>query len=193
MNRQIEIAKATHAELLTFARNTLGLNLAPKDTKRDTLIAKIGAAWVKDYILVPEAEAEVSQAGQAPQPQTAEQQEPDREMVRIHIHTTEEAGGNEPVSVGVNGKVMRIPRGEDVDIPYTYYEVLKHAIAKKYDPLPDGGMSEAREVPMYPFQVISGLKEAIRAAEDAARKESVALAQAEVDKARQKAPVVAAA
>ena len=156
MNRQINIAEANHAELLKFARDTLGLNLPP-NTKRETLLAKIGAAWNKDYITAPETpEAEAPQVGPQPQPQTADQDGPGKGMVRINIHITEEAGGNEPVTVGVNGKVMLIPRGKDVDIPESYFEVLQHAISHKYDPLPDGGMNpDPREVPLYPFQRVA--------------------------------------
>ena len=77
-------------------------------------------------------------------------------MMRIHVNITEEAGGNEPVPVSVNGKVMLIPRGKDVDVPAEYVEVLQHAISHKYDPLPDGGMNPVpREVPLYPFQRVA--------------------------------------
>ena len=157
MNRQIEIAKATHPELLTFARDTLGLNLPP-NTKIETLRARITTAWDKDYITVPEetASAEPQQLGPKPQPATADQKGPKSGKVRIVITVTEEAGGNEPVPVGVNGKVMLIPRGEEVDIPESYFEVLQHAIAHKYDALPDGGMNPVpREVPLYPFQRVA--------------------------------------
>ncbi|KKK79022.1 hypothetical protein LCGC14_2837670 [marine sediment metagenome] len=154
MNRQVKIAEATHDQLLKFARETLGFN-SPPNIGRETLVARISVAWTKDYITVAEAAAEVSQAGPQPLPQTAEQEAPEKPMVRINIHITEEAGGNEAVPVGVNGRIMLIPRGKDVDIPYTYYEVLKHAVMKKYDPMPDGGMNLVpREVPTYPFQVI---------------------------------------
>ena len=155
MNRQIPIEQASHAELLQFARDTLGLNLPP-NTKVTTLRAKISAAWSKDHINLPVTEAEeTTQVGSDPQPVTAEQQVPNADKVRIKIAITEEAGGNEPVPVGVNGRIMLIPRGKEVDIPVSYFEILEHAIAYKYDPMPEGGMNPVpREVPMYPFQVI---------------------------------------
>ena len=154
MNRQIPINQATHAELLQFARNSLGLNLPP-NTKMETLRARISAAWAKDYINLAEEVAETPQKGRQPFPQTAEQEEPDRGMVKIKIAITEDAGGADAVPVGVNGKIMLIPRGKEVEIPYAYFEVLEHAIAHKYDPMPDGGMNPVpREVPTYPFQVI---------------------------------------
>jgi len=156
MNRQIEIGKATHAELLTFARDTLGFNLPP-NTKEETLRARIGAAWNKDHILVAEAVPdEPTQVGDQPRPATADQQAPENDKVRIIVQVTEEAGGNEPVPVGVNGKVMLIPRGEEVDIPRSYFEVLKNAITHKYEAMPGGGMNPIpRKVPLYPFQLVA--------------------------------------
>jgi hypothetical protein len=75
------------------------------------------------------------------------------EKVKILIARTEDAGGDEPVPVGVNGPIMLVPRGEPVEIPYAYYEVLKNAVKDIYDPLPDGGMNPVpRKVPAYPFQ-----------------------------------------
>lgn len=156
MNRQIAIKDATDNELRQFGRDNMGLTLPP-NCKRDTLIAKIKATWNKDYILIAEEEAKQSQDGDAPRPVTDAQQPPERKMVRIHIAVTEDRGGDEAVPVGVNGKVMLIPRGQDCDIPEEYYEVLKNAISYKYEPLPDGkGLNpEPRKVPMYSFQVIA--------------------------------------
>ena len=156
MNRQVKIAEANHSELLMFARDTLGLNLPP-NTKVETLIARITAAWDKEHILVPEAEPEKpKQSGPKPQPVTSAQEEPEKAKVRVIIQVTEEAGGADPVPVGVNGKVMLIPRGEEVDIPESYFEVLQHAITHKYEALPDGGMNPIpRKVPLYPFQRVA--------------------------------------
>ncbi len=163
MNRQIPMNEATHAELLQFARGTLGFN-SPPNIKIETLRARIETAWNKDHITLPEVEAEVPQKGSAPFPVT-EAQQPDKRMVRINIAISEDAGGSDAVPVGVEGKVMLIPRGKDVDIPYPYYEVLSHAIMHKYDPSEDGlGMNPVpREVPTYPFQVIGPIPDAVAA------------------------------
>ena len=153
--KKIIIADASDEQLRTFGRNTLGLTLPP-NCKIETLRAKVAAAWDKDYLLEPEAEDVPKQNGSAPVPITDAQAAPNPEKVRIHINVTEEASGDQPVQVGVNGKIMLIPRGEDVEIPYPYYEVLKHAISHKYDALPGGGINPVpREVPLYPFQVLA--------------------------------------
>ncbi len=156
MNRQILIAHATHAELLAHARDTLGMNLPP-NTKESTLRSRIGAAWDKEYILAAEVKEEVKQEGSEPQAVTEEQKKPVKEAtVKINIHVTEEAGGTEPVQVGVNGRIMLIPRDRDVDIPVSYFEVLDHAVAHKYEMLPDGGMNPvARKVHLYPCQIVA--------------------------------------
>ncbi len=154
MNREIKIADATEEELRTFGRGTLGLSLPP-NCKIETLRSKIQQAWDKEHILLADPDQpEAPPAGAAPQPVTDEQQPPKRKMVRINIPITEEAGGTEPVPVGVNGSIMLIPRGEDVDVPEPYVEALEHAITHVYDPLPEGGINPVpRKVPLYPFQV----------------------------------------
>ncbi len=165
MNRRILMTDATDAELLQFARSTLALNLPP-NTKRPKLLARISAAWNQDHINLPVTEeADAPQKGSEPAPVTAEQQAPDKRMVRINIPISEDAGGSDAVPVGVNGSVMLIPRGKDVDVPYSYYEVLTHAIKHVYDVGEDGlGMNPVpREVPTYPFQVIGELPGAVAA------------------------------
>jgi len=153
--KQVDIKQASESQLRDFGRDTLGLNLPP-NCKIDTLRSKVSAAWDKDFILVVEAADTSPQVGSDPQPITPEQQPPEDSMVRIIITVTEEAGGNQPVPVSVNGKAMLIPRNEEVDIPFKYYEALKHAVAHKYDPLPDGGLNPIpREVPRYPFQKVA--------------------------------------
>jgi len=153
--KRIDITAATQPQLLVFARDTLGFN-SPPNILAETLRAKIAAAWPKDYIMVSEADETPAQDGSKPQPQTAEQAGPAEGMRRIHINITEEAGGTEAVPVGVNGRIMLVPRGKNVDIPEAYYLVLKAAIKNLYDPIPDGGMNPVpREVPMYPFQLVA--------------------------------------
>ncbi len=153
--KQVKIADASEQQLRDFGRDTLGLTLPP-NCKIETLKAKIQAAWDKDYVVVDDAEAPEPINGKSPQPVTDEQQGPEREMVRVFINITDDAGGDEPVPVSVNGKAMLIPRNENCDIPVEYYEVLKNAVQHKYDPLPDGGLNPVpRLVPKYPFQKVA--------------------------------------
>ncbi len=148
--KTIPIPEATEAQLREFASNTLGLELKP-EYKFVTVRAKVEAAWDKPDILVAET---------APVPEPAPSQPQERQvtpgMVRVILGVTEEAGGKDPVPVGVNGKVMLIPRGEECEIPESYFEVLEHAVTYRYDALKDGGMDpEPRKVPLYPFQRLS--------------------------------------
>jgi len=154
--RQVNIQQASEQELRDFGRSYLGLALPP-NCKVETLRAKISEAWDKPYIVIADAEEDGPQIGDEPVPVEEGQVGPGRDMVRIHISITEDAGGSEDVPVGVNGKVMLIPRGKDVDIPVEYHEALQHAITHKYEPLPDGqGINPIpRKVPLYPHQVIS--------------------------------------
>lgn len=153
--RKVDIKDATEQQLRDFGRDTLGLSLPP-NCKMETLRAKISAAWDKSDITVADAPEVAPQTGSRPVPVEAGQEPPKRNMVRINISVTEEPGGTDDVPVGVNGRVMTIPRGKDVDIPEEYFMVLREAITHKYDPLPDGqGINPIpRKVALYPHQVI---------------------------------------
>lgn len=153
--RTISIEEASAAELREFAVNTLGLDIHA-NSKRETILAKIGPVWDKPEITVSEAELESEQVGPTPQPVTAAQQPPEPEKVRIHIAIQEGAGGQDPVPVAVNGKAMAIPRGKDVSIPVPYYEVLRNAVTHKYDVDDNGSIIPTpREVPLYPVSRVA--------------------------------------
>ncbi len=153
--KKIPIGEATEDQLRLFAINTLGIDIKAS-AKEETVLARVKQAWDKPDITIAESESEHVASKAVPQPVTDAQKPTASGMVRLILGVTEEAGGNDPVPVGVNGKVMLIPRGIECEIPERYFEVLQHAVTHKYDPLPDGGMNPIpRKVPLYPFQVIS--------------------------------------
>ena len=163
--KRIKIASADVETLRNYLQTVLGVEPKPNATV-EQLRAKISSAvGGRTTITVFEgdetqeaATAEVivprSNAGK---PDPLQDLLPDEhpERVRLQIHVQEKPGGSEPVQVGVNGKVMLIPRGKEVEIPWTYYEVLCKAVETHYDPLPDGGLSEPRFVPRYPHTLLT--------------------------------------
>lgn len=169
--QQVLLNDATLEQLRGFATNYLGLELAPT-LNTDNVRAKITAAWPQPFILVPDTNppTSIESASSPPAPPTAPGEvpgapllagrqtvRPDAGKVRISIARQEGPGGADPVPVGVNGKIMVIPRDEDCDIPYPYYEALSHAIKKVYDPMPDGNGYNPipRLVPEYPWNTKS--------------------------------------
>ena len=160
--KKIPIREATEKELREFASGTLGMTIK-STAKLETVRARIQAAWDKDEITVPdhevpetEQEAKDRSVPQAPTPITEAQKPPAEGMVRLIVHVSEEAGGSAAIQLGVNGKIMLVPRGEEVEIPQRFYEVLCHAITHKYESMPDGGMDPIpREVSLYPFQRVA--------------------------------------
>ena len=74
MGKQLLIADAGTKELAAFARDSLGMNL-PGNMLRENMLARIGAAWDKDYIVLPDYLSGEPQHmdGQVPKPATAEQ------------------------------------------------------------------------------------------------------------------------
>lgn len=146
---QLPLSEASADQLRTFALSYLGMTF-PGNTQAETMRAKIGYAWSKDHILLADP---VDEGVQVP-PKLAEQEGP-KDKVRVIIQRTEDAGGDEPVPLSVNGRAMLVPRGEPVDIPREYFEVLEHAVTHRYEALRDGGISSVpREIPLYPHQVV---------------------------------------
>ncbi len=150
----IPISEASGPQLRTFAQESLGIDVREKDST-EQIRAKVQMAWDRD-IPINEPDVRPTLAGDQPVPVTDVHQPAEQGMVRINIGIQEEAGGSDPVPVGVNGRIMLIPRGKEVDIPESYLEALSHAITFKYDPLPDGmGINPVpREVQLYPFQIV---------------------------------------
>lgn len=154
--KTIPIGEATEDQLRLFAINTLGIDIKAV-AKIETVRARVVAAWDKPDITVDEPKSEPAEASSkvAPKPVTDEQQAPEKNMVRLILLVTEEAGGADDVQVGVNGKIMLVPRGKPVEIPEPYFESLAHAVTHKYDALKDGGMDPIpRKVQLYPYQVL---------------------------------------
>jgi hypothetical protein len=149
-DKKIKLNEATEPQLRSFAESYLGMTF-PANTKPETIRAKVMAAWTKEEIMVEDEEPKAALTGQPPR--TPKGKEPSPDKVRIIIQRTEEAGGDEPVPVGVNGKIMLVPRGEEVEIPVSYFEVLKNAVKDIYEPIKEGGINPVpRKVPSYPFQ-----------------------------------------
>lgn len=148
---KIAFSRAKAEDLRQFAVEHLGLEVAQGAPRAD-MIALIKTAWDEDHILVEPASDEpapVSIAAAAPAA-------PPAGKVRIIIDQQEGPGGSEPVFLSVNGRAMLVPRGEEVDIPAHYFEVLKNAERHVYDVDKESRMSNApRVVPQYPHRVIS--------------------------------------
>ncbi len=87
-----------------------------------------------------------------PAPELGEDGEPP--PVIVHIGITDKPGGDQDVQLSVNGRACLVRRGEDVEIPYMYYEVLKNAVEVHRDALPDGGLGPERKVFPIPFHVV---------------------------------------
>lgn len=72
---------------------------------------------------------------------------PKAEGKRVEITIHQDARDQQPVQVGLNGKMYLIKRGEKVIVPKAVVEILEHAVRFEYDP----SMSKRTEVLSYPF------------------------------------------
>lgn len=145
---QKPIAECTAAELRAFATESCGLDISAS-SNRAQIVAKLSTVWEKDFITV----VQVERAEHPPVP-TAQ----DDEYVTVVIAKSEEAGGDQPVWVSVNGRGLWIERGKPQRIHKRYEHVLKNAVRTVYDQVPASngqpGDMVPRDVPSYPYTVI---------------------------------------
>lgn len=73
-----------------------------------------------------------------------------KKTVTIMIATKED--DDQPVAVGLNGKVYRMVRGEEVEVPTGVVDILNNAKQM----IRDRKTGKDREVLAYPFQIVSG-------------------------------------
>ncbi|MYE05693.1 MAG: hypothetical protein F4Y04_00450 [Chloroflexi bacterium] len=151
------IIDAEATEIRAFAE-TKGLNIHPNANKQ-TAVQRLKTVWAEDWIEVSDAE-KIGEHRPAPhQSQADDERDPSQAYYRIHIAQSEGDGVDELVQVGVEGEVMVIPRGKEVEIRAPYLEVLQHAITYQYyheDPADIGSEILKREVPLYPVSVLGG-------------------------------------
>lgn len=151
------IVDAETSEIRKFAE-TQGLNIHPNANKQ-TAIQRLKTVWAEDWIEVSDAER-IGEHRPAPR-QVPEDDDRDSSQAyyRIHIAQSEGEDVDQLVQVGVNGDVMVIPRGKEVDIRAPYLEVLRNAVTHQYyheDPTDIGSEILKREVPLYPVSVLGG-------------------------------------
>ncbi len=176
-SRKIKIAEADYETLSNYCRDTLGIEVKAK-TPLPALRAKVSTATggnteitifegedispVIKAAAAQQAEAIIPRANQGkPDPLKYDSDEEPPERVEVQIHVQDRPGGSEPVQIGVNGKLMLVPRNKRVSIPWAYFEVLSKAVETRYDPLPEGGLSEPRYVHRYPYTLFTPLPTAL--------------------------------
>lgn len=122
------------------------------DNKLRALIVQSG--YERDWIEVPDdlAAAEIVEVA-ADEPERANQPK----MVELTISV--QTGETGDVTLGHDGKIMRVPRGRRVKIPYRYYQVLEDAVQFVYEEtargadLSEHALRDPIPVYSYPFTV----------------------------------------
>lgn len=157
---KIKIADATATQLAEYAQTHLGLTEVTFRMGKDRILAQMQATgFSADEIQIgddaPDGGQHVVREALSVMPARAGKS---RRMVRITISEVDTPGsseGREPVPVSVNGSLMYVPRGKEVEIPYEYYHALANAKWRMYDTAPDEftPLGTSREVPRFPMTV----------------------------------------
>lgn len=155
-----------HIGTLRSVAKEAGVNVQ-RDWKREDIVKAIRASRgevaeeVYDTIEDPDAINELV-FGRANGSNAANDERPKPGFARVLIHKDPTPGhANSAIPVGVNGRMIFVPRGVPVNVQLEYVEVLKNAVQRlviqKKEPsasAPAGEISE-EEVLSYPFQVIA--------------------------------------
>lgn len=172
----IPIEQATAAQLRAFGEIHLGLEI-PRTLNAATALAKIkqaDPARTEITIEDPTPAASIASPAQvaAMQAQVPLAAEPAvlkaggamihftaDPKVKLRVQKTGDATRAKDVTIGVNGDVWRLQRGQDVEVPYRVYLALENA--KEHQAVETGELNamgvaakEWQEVYSYPFQVI---------------------------------------
>jgi hypothetical protein len=144
--KTIAIGEASAAQLAEFASSHLGVLGASATVGKDRLL---------EIIREVGHEGDTIQVFEEKKPRKAVSAPDHERKVRIHIAVAEGTAGSQPVPVGVNGILMLIPRGKDVEIPWRYLHALQNAKTKLPVTDDDGQIVDWREAPAYPVSVLA--------------------------------------
>ncbi len=153
---RIKIADATPAQLREFGTNTLGLELHGRETAAMMAAKFAEVGYNVDDIGLQEATVVPSGGPNGDVAFNTRIRGDGVKEILINIHVQDKDGGDEPVPVGVNGKLMLIERGVPSWVPESYVGVLNNAVEYVYEEYQGGtgnlgGLSKPREVLSYPF------------------------------------------
>lgn len=158
--KTVTIEEATASQLRNFATVGMQLEMGPT-TNGPTIISKLReAGFSGDVIPIIQV---ASPSDNATSFDRSVFEEEGRKYCRINIPANDKPGGQDPVPVGVNGTVIALPRGKDIQVPVEYVEVLKNAVAYHYKPFtgfkPDGsmdlgGLNMPDKVSEFPFNTV---------------------------------------
>lgn len=148
---RIRLDDATNEQLAEFVENTLQIDVADR-TNRASMLSIVADIHGHDWIEAEAAPEALQKRGRG-RPKSASV-DPKAKPATVRVMINPEEHGIDPVPISVNGVAYSVRRGEEVDLPYPYFEALKNA--KRGVPIVDKERTIIgyREVPAFPYQVL---------------------------------------
>lgn len=143
--REIPVEEATEAQLRKFAVETLGLDIDDGDT----------AAIIRTKMAPVHRDANITiEEKRGRKKSVKPSDEAEKKYVLINVHPIP-GDPQKYISVGLNGKMMKIPTGEEVRIPVAYQRVLDDAMQAHYEKDNQDRLTETVVMrPKYPYTFI---------------------------------------
>ena len=149
-------SKTTKSDLVGYASVELGVKLDEAKTK-DELIAQVRE--LEAELGIEQDESNLPNEDQD-KPEPAPGKTPSKAVVLIHQPPApdEESEPDTHCTLGLNGRFYQVQYGEEVEVPYGIYDILKNAKQTKYfqKKNKDTGLNEQHNkvVQRFPFSLI---------------------------------------
>lgn len=170
---KLAVAKADRAQLMQFAKLSLGLEPA-HNVKTEELRAQVAAEiapHTEIEVVAAAAPAGLARPASSTMPdevaldagepavdgeaQAADPKDPNETtMVTVMIHESERPGGKDAVFLCVNTRAIWVERAKPQTIKRKYVLVLENALETVYEQTSDREIV-SRIVPAYPFQILA--------------------------------------
>lgn len=151
-------SRTSKADIVNYAASELGVKLDENKSK-DDLLAEVRE--LEKEMGIAQADEPVKFTDEEPKEEKAEDDKvPSRAVIVIHQPPSpdEESEPDTHCVIGLNGRNYQIAYGEEVEVPYGVYDILKNAKQVRYftkkDPATGLTQTDSKTVQRYPFSLI---------------------------------------
>lgn len=152
-------SRTSKADIVNYAATELGVKLDESKNK-DDLVAEVRALEIEMGIAQDNEPVQHDKDAEQEETKAEAGKIPTRAVILIHQPPSpdEESEPDTHCIIGLNGRNYQIAYGDEVEVPYGVYDILKNAKQVRYftkkDPATGMTQTESKVVQRYPFSLI---------------------------------------
>lgn len=152
-------SRTSKADIVNYAASELGVKLDENKSK-DDLLAEVRELEKEMGIAQADEPVQHDKYAEPAEPKAEAGKIPTRAVILIHQPPSpdEESEPDTHCTLGLNGRNYQIAYGEEVEVPYGIYDILKNAKQVRYfakkDPTTGLTQTESKTVQRFPFSLI---------------------------------------